>query len=70
MVEKIEKKISKEERRKLRSIEKYTPQQLEDLLKQINLSNQKSIVETIGEPNYLKLGVCSDKHYNDKQCDE
>lgn len=70
MVEKIEKKISKEEQRKLRSIEKYTPQQLEDLLKQINLSNQKSIVETIGEPNYLKLGVCSDKHYNDKQCDE
>lgn len=70
MVEKIEKKISKDERKKLHSIEKYTPKQLDELLKQINLSANKSIIDTIGEPNYLKLGICSDKHYNDKQCDE
>lgn len=73
MVEKVssvEKKISKDERKKLNIIQKYTPQQLQDLIRTMTLQQSKIIDETIWQPDYLKLGICSDKHYNDKQCDE
>ncbi len=70
MWNKLERVINKQEQRKLKLIEKYTPQQLEELIKQVKQNTKQSINETIGEPNYLKLWICSDKHYNDKQCDE
>lgn len=66
----IESKISKDEKRKLDIVNKYSPKQLKELLKQISINKQKEICEVIWEQDYLKLWVCSDKHYNDKNCDE
>ena len=70
MTKKLEQKINKDERKKLKIIERYNPQQLEQLIKTMNMEKPVIIDETIWEPDYLKLGVCSDKHYNDKACDE
>ena len=70
MVKSVVSKINKDERKKLNMIQKYSPQQLNELLKILTTNQSKAINETVGEPNYLKLGMCSDKHYNDKQCDE
>lgn len=68
--EQIIKQLNKDEKRKLKMIEKYTPKQLEELINVLNMNKSTIIDEIIWEPNYLKLGICSDKHYNDKQCDE
>jgi hypothetical protein len=70
MVDKVEKRISKDERKKLNIIQKYNAEQLQELIKTMQLQQSIIIDETIGEKNYLKLGICSDKHYNDKACDE
>jgi len=69
-VSSVEKKINKDERKKLNIIQKYTPQQLQDLIKTMTMQQSKIIDETVWEKNYLKLGISSDKHYNDKACDE
>lgn len=63
-------KINKDERKKLNMVQRYTPQQLNELLKILTTNQSKSVNEIVWEPDYLKLGICSDKHYNDKQCDE
>ena len=67
---KLEKKINKDEQKKLKIVEKYTPQQLDQLIKILSQNKKQSINEIVWEPDYLKVGICSDKHYNDKQCDE
>lgn len=70
MSKKLESQINKAEKRKLRIVEKYTPEQLNQLLKVLNSNKAQSVNEIVWEPDYLKIWVCSDKHYNDKQCDE
>lgn len=68
--EQIAKSLDKNEKRKLKMIEQYTPKQLQELINVLNVQKSSMINETIWQKDYLKLGICSDKHYNDKQCDE
>lgn len=70
MQEEIKDTFTKDEKKKLDIIQKYSPKQLEELLSTVNANKKKEINEIIWEKNYLKLGICSDKHYNDKECDE
>lgn len=64
------KKMDSKEKKKLELVKQYTPQQLDELLRTLNSNKKLEVNEIIWEKNYLKLWVCSDKHYNDKQCDE
>lgn len=64
------KTINKQDQKKLKMLEKYTPQQIDEILKMMEQNKSVEVNEIIWEPNYLKLGICSDKHYNDKACDE
>lgn len=68
--EQIKKAIDRDEKKKLKMVEQYSPQQLKELIKILQANKKLEVNETIGEKNYLKLWICSDKHYNDKQCDE
>lgn len=65
-----EKAITRQERKKLNMIDKYTPAQLNELLKIITENKKLEINEIISTPDYLKLWVVADKHYNDRECDE
>lgn len=67
---KLIKTINKQDQKKLRMLDKYTPQQIEEILKMMQMNKAVEVNEIIWEPDYLKIGICSDKHYNDKACDE
>lgn len=57
---------SRDEIKKLKLIEKFTPQELKELLYQVAISWKNEINENPWEPWYLKLLIISDEHINDK----
>ena len=60
--------LTKDERKKLDLIERYTPKQLQELLYNLQLDTKQSIEEVIGEPGSIKLALLSDTHYWNKHC--
>ena len=61
--------LSKSESEKLKIVGEYTLTQLKDLLSQTHIEHKEDINVKLWEPWVLKLGIVSDTHLNNKQCD-
>lgn len=63
---KKEKKLTKEEKKKLELLEHYSDKEVQEMLNYIANNTKKEIDETIWEPWHLKFALVSDTHFGSK----
>lgn len=61
-----DRKLSKEEKKKLDLVQTYSEKELKDLLYQLQIHTSKDVEDTIGEPWHLKFALLWDTHFGNK----
>lgn len=64
--EKLNKGLSKEDKKKLSLLEHYSPKDIQEMLNYIATNSKKEIDEVLGEPWHLKFWLVSDTHFWNK----
>ena len=63
-----ERKLSKQDQKKLELLEHYSDKEIKEMLSYIANNTKREIDETIGEPGYLKFWLLSDTHLGSREC--
>ena len=67
-LEKKQKGLSKEDKKKLELLGSYSPRDIKEMLNYIAQTNKREIDKVIGEPWHLKFALVSDTHFGARQC--